>query len=86
MISAAPAWFADNMTQISAGTLVVLMFLVIRLVQKLAIRIALLILIAAVGLFAYINRAPLEQCAKTCECEIAGQELSVPICDADLKL
>ena len=86
MLAATPAWFADNLTQISVGTLLVLTFLVVRLVQKMAMRMALLVLIAAVGLFVYVNRAPLETCAKTCECEIAGKHLTVPICNADLKL
>lgn len=86
MLAATPAWFADNLTQISVGTLLVLTFLVIRMAQKAIMRTILLALIAIVGLLIYINRAPLEVCAKTCECEIAGKHLTVPICDSDLKL
>lgn len=86
MPAAAPAWFADNLAQIAIGTLLVLTLLVIRLVQKAAMRAALLGVIAVVALFVYVNRAPLEACAKTCTCEIAGQEITVPICDPDLKL
>jgi hypothetical protein len=85
-LAAAPAWFADNVAQIAAATLVVLTVLVARLVQKTALRITLLALIGAAALFVYVNRAPLEACARTCECRIAEQDISVPLCDADLDL
>ncbi len=86
MIAAAPAWFAENVTQIAIGTLLVLTLVVIRLIQKVVLRATLLALIAAVALFVYVNRAPLEACAKTCECEIAGRHLTVPTCDTGLDL
>lgn len=86
MLAATPAWFADNVAQISAGTLVVLTALVIRLVQKVVLRMVLLGVIVVVGLFVYVNRAPLKACAKTCECEIAGKHITVPTCDPDLSL
>lgn len=86
MLAASPAWFADNLTQISVGTLLVLTALVIRLVQKVAVRAALLVLIAAVTVFVYVNRAPLETCAKTCECDLGGRHITVPTCSPNLKL
>lgn len=86
MVAAAPAWFADNVTQIAVGTLLVLTALVLRMIQKTATRAVLLALIAAVAVFVYANRRPLEQCARTCECRIAGQDLTVPTCDPDLSL
>jgi hypothetical protein len=86
MVAATPAWFADNVAQISVGTLLVLTVLVVRLVQKVVLRMVLLGLILMVGLFVYVNRAPLEACARTCECEIAGRHITVPTCDPDLKL
>jgi hypothetical protein len=86
MVAATPAWFAENVAQIAVGTLLVLTVLVIRLVQKVALRMVLLGLIAVVGLLVYLNRAPLEACAKTCECEIAGKHITVPTCSPDLKL
>jgi hypothetical protein len=86
MLAATPAWFADNLPQISVGTLLILMLVVIRFVQKMVVRIILLVLIGVAGLLVYINRAPLQACAKTCECEIAGKHLTVPTCRTDLKL
>lgn len=86
MVAAAPAWFADNVTQIAVGTLLVLTVLVVRMIQKASMRAVLLGLIALVALFVYTNRRPLEACARTCECEIAGRHLTVPTCDPDLSL
>lgn len=86
MVGAAPAWFSDNLTQIAVGTLLVLTFVVLRMVQKLALRVMLLTLIALVALFVYVNRAPLKACANTCECEIGGRQLTVPTCRTDVTL
>ena len=86
MLAAAPSWFADNVTQIAVGTLLVLTVLVVRMIQKATTRAVLLALIALVALFVYVNRRPLEACAKTCECEIAGKHITVPTCDTDLSL
>lgn len=83
VLAAAPAWFADNVAQIAVGTLLVLAFLVIRMIQKATLRAVLLGLIALAALFVYVNRAPLEACAKTCECEIRGRHITVPTCDRD---
>lgn len=86
MLAATPAWFADNLAQIAGVTLLVLVLAVIRLVQKTVMRTALLVLIGIVAVVVYLNRAPLEACAKTCECQIAGRRITVPTCRADLKL
>ena len=84
--AAAPAWFADNVAQIALVTLLVLTVLVVRLVHKAMLRLALLGLVAAVGLFVYVNREPLRACARTCECQIADRDINVPGCDPDLDL
>lgn len=85
-LAATPAWFADNVAQITLVTLLVLTALVIRLVHKAMLRFALLGLIAAVGLFVYVNREPLQACARTCECQIADRDITVPTCDPDIDL
>ena len=86
MLAATPAWFADNLAQISGGTLLVLTIVVIRVVQKVVVRTVLLVLIAAVGIFVFANRDALRTCARTCECDIAGAHVTVPTCTSDLKL
>lgn len=86
LVGAAPAWFADNLTVIAVVTLGVLAILVLRLVTDVVTRGVLLVLIVAVGVFVYVNRAPLKACATTCECRIAKQDVEVPTCDPDLHL
>lgn len=86
MLAATPAWFADNVPQIATGTLLIVIVVVLRFVQQMAMRVALLAAIVAVGLFIYVNRAPLRTCARDCECELGGRQLTVPFCDSDLKL
>jgi len=84
MLAAAPAWFADNVGWIALGTLVALTVVVLRMVQKLVLRLALLGLIAAVGLFSYANRDALRDCSRTCHCRVADRQIDVPFCDPDL--
>lgn len=86
LVAATPAWFADNVAQIATITLVVLTVLVVRLVHAVILRVVLLTLIGAVAVFVYVNRQPLQACARTCECQIADRDLTVPFCDPDLDL
>lgn len=85
-LAATPAWFADNLTQIVLLILVVVTVLVLRLAQTAALRLTLLAVVAVVAVVVYLNRAPLEACARTCECELAGHDVTVPICDPDTEL
>jgi hypothetical protein len=79
-----PEWLAGNVAPIAIGVLVVLSVLVIRLVTHTVVRLVLVVLIAGVGVFVYVNRAELERCAETCECKIREREVDVPACDPDL--
>lgn len=86
MPAAAPPWFADNLLLIAAGTLAVLAVAVLRMIQKATLRAALLGVLAVVALLVYANRRPLEECARTCECDLAGRHVTVPICDDSVDL
>jgi hypothetical protein len=86
VLAAAPAWFSDNLGPIAGGTLLVVTVLIVRMVQKAMLRMVLLGIVVVIALFVYVNRRPLETCARTCQCSIAGQHLTVPTCDSDLKL
>ena len=85
-LAATPPWFADNIAQISVVTLLVLTVLVLRMVQKAALRFTLLAVLAVLAVFVWANRAPLKACAQTCECSLVGQEITVPSCDPDVSL
>jgi hypothetical protein len=83
LIAALPAWYADHVPQVTIGVLAVIAGLILWLVQKMAIRLAFMGVFAALALFVYANRIPLEQCARTCECRLVEQDITVPICDPD---
>lgn len=85
-LAATPAWLADNIALIAILTLAVAMILVLRLVEEVALRTMLVALIAAIAILVYVNRTPLEVCARTCECQIAGRDITVPLCDPDVNL
>ena len=81
LLAAPPTWFADNAGQIAAFGLLGLTLVMLRLVQKVAVRISLLAILAALALFIYVNRVPLGACAHTCECSIAERHINVPLCE-----
>src|SRR3546814_14048001 len=85
MLAAAPAWFADNVVPIIIVTLVVLTLLVVRMVQKAVMRAVLLGLIVVVAGLSYLNREELKECATTCSCSLAGQDVTVPACEEEIR-
>jgi len=85
-LAATPGWVADNVALITILTLLGLTVLVLRLVHHAVWRASLLALIVAAAVFVYVNRAPLEACARTCECQIVGQDVTIPVCDPDVEL
>lgn len=85
VLAAAPAWFSENLALIAVVTLALLTVAVLRMVQKATLRLTLLALIAVVALAVYLNRAPLEACARTCSCSLGGRTVTVPLCDDGLR-
>ena len=86
LLAATPRWFSDNIAPISLVVLALCTLAVLRMVQKTAMRVTLLVLIGLVGVFVYVNRDPLKACAATCECQIADRDIDVPFCDPDIGL
>jgi hypothetical protein len=82
--AAAPSWFADNIALIAVATLVVVTVLIVRMVQKTALRLALIAVVVGMAVFVYANRLALEECADTCKCRVAERDISVPACSTDL--
>ena len=62
---------------VGIGSLV-LIFLVLRFVQKLMMKAVMTGLLALITFGAWYYRADLGDCAKTCECRILGQDIKVP--------
>ena len=80
-VAAAPAWVADNVLEITLACIVGLLVLATWVAQRTAVRLAFVAVAAVLALFVYVNRAALDACARTCECQIAGQDVTVPVCD-----
>ena len=77
-----PSWAnSDNLQWIALGiigAMLVLMFLVLRFIQKLVLKGTLFAIFAIVGLIAWIEREDLRDCADTCECSVVGFDVKIP--------
>ena len=86
LVGATPVWFSDHLLLIAAGVLGVVTILVLRVVSDAMTRLIIVGAVVAVAVFVYINRDPLEACARTCECRIVRQDVTVPFCNPELEL
>ena len=71
----------ESLQQIILGAMVVLAILVVlvmRVVRRLLLRVALVVLIGALAASLWLQRADLQDCVDTCSCRLFGQEVAVP--------
>ena len=80
-LAATPAWFADHTALFVIGAVAALTVLVIWVVERTTARIVCIGVGLILALFVYVNRSPLQACARTCECRVAGHDLTMPACD-----
>jgi hypothetical protein len=83
VLAAAPEWLNDNVTVFAAVALGAVALLVMRTVQRIAVRIGLLVALLVAGGFVVIERDDLGECGRLCRCELAGVEVDVPFCTED---
>ena len=57
---------------VAMGVVVVLAFLVARMVQKMVLKVILFGILAGVGVYAWSERAALDDCRADCACSFAG--------------
>ena len=72
---------AETMQRIILGAIVVLgilAVLVMRVVRKLLLRLVLVVLIGALAVSLWLQRADLQDCVETCSCKLFGQDVTVP--------
>lgn len=62
----------------------ILGILVVRLITRTVTRLVLLAMIALIGLFVVVQRDNITECTQTCECELAGVDTSIPLCNRAL--
>jgi len=77
-----PDWAnSENLKWITIAVIVamlVFMFLVVRFVQKLVLKLTLFVVFAGIGGLAWVERADLSTCARTCSCRILWQDVKIP--------
>lgn len=77
-----PDWAdSENMKLITIGVIaiaLVAMVLVLRFIQKLMLKLSLFVLFGLIGVVAWIERADLSDCAKTCNCRVLWQDVKIP--------
>ena len=56
----------------------VLMFVVVRFIQKLVLRTVLFLVLAGVGLSLWVQREDLGDCVDTCSCSLYGIDVEIP--------
>ncbi len=81
--AALPGWLDPELLQwilvVALVAVVYLLFLVLRFVHRLLAKIVLLVALVGLGVSLWIQRADLQDCARTCECSLYGQEVVIPV-------
>ncbi|MCP3853793.1 MAG: hypothetical protein GY713_05705 [Actinomycetia bacterium] len=79
-----PEWLSPDLLRwLMLGFVAVVlagMYFAIRIIQKVVLRIGLVLFLGIVVLVAWNERADLEGCAQNCSCELLGREVQVPAC------
>lgn len=82
LVAALPDWLDPNLLQwvilVVIAVLLYLMYVVVRFVQRAAIKLVLFALLAGIGVSLWVQRTDLQDCARTCECSLYGQTVDVP--------
>lgn len=82
LVAALPEWLDPVLLQwillVVIAVLLYLMYVVVRFVQRLALKTMLFLVLAAVGLSLWFQRTDLQDCARSCECSLYGQRVDIP--------
>lgn len=80
-VLATPSWFTDsNLKTVAVGVLIALAafaFVVTRFVQKMALKLALLVICVGLGAAVFVQRSNLSDCATTCSCKVFGMKVKI---------
>lgn len=82
LLAALPDWLDPELLQwiilVAIAVLLYLMYVVVRFVQRAALKLVLFGLLAGVAVSLWVQRTDLEDCARTCACSLYGQTVEVP--------
>ena len=80
--AALPAWLDPELLQwiivVVMAVVAYLLYIVLRFVRRLVAKVVLLVALVGLGLSLWVQRADLQDCARTCECSLYGQEVDIP--------
>jgi hypothetical protein len=78
-----PEWFSletsKNLTIVALVLLGILLLLVLRFISKIVIKFSVIIIILALAFGIWNERSELSGCINTCDCEIFGQRIQIPL-------
>lgn len=74
----------DHLPILAILICVILALLAARLIHRTVTRLVLFGTLGLVSLFVIVERQEIRECARTCECELAGVDTEIPYCNADL--
>ena len=77
-------WVRENSPFLAAAACAILAILVFRLVARTVTRMLLLAILLMFTVFIAAERDQITQCAQTCECELAGFDVSVGVCEPNI--
>lgn len=82
LLAALPDWLDPQLLTwiilVVIAVLLYMMYVVVRFVQRVVLKVVLFALLAGIGLSLWVQRTDLENCARTCECSLYGQTVEVP--------
>ena len=82
LFAALPEWIDPQMLTwlllVAIAVMLYLMYVVVRFVQRVVLKVVLFTLLAGVGLSLWVQRTDLEDCARSCDCSLYGQDVQIP--------
>lgn len=81
LVAALPDWLDPELLQwiilVVIAVILYFMYVVMRFVRRAMTKAVLFVLLAGFGLSLWIQRDALQDCARTCECSLYGQEVDI---------
>jgi hypothetical protein len=88
LLATAPSWLSvSNVKNIAIGAMAGfggLVFIVMRFVHKIMLKVGMAVVLVALGIGSYAQRANLNDCAQKCKCTVFGQDLKLTGSEAQI--
>ncbi len=82
LLAVLPDWIDPELLQwillVVLAVTLYFMYVVLRFVRRTVMKLLFFVALAGFGLSLWIQRTDLQDCARTCECSLYGQELEIP--------